>query len=257
MIGTSGLVRGTQSGEGAHTTPDSVAPGKPCPIEFVLELRSTPRRSGALRISWQSLLKLGAKASALVDVDDDAKVEWRGGDTSGGFRTQIVPVAFDAQGRLRARVAIFAEVRGAGPFVAATNYGRLDVRFQDANAGKCTITPYGQGCPGVALAGGAQTAGAQHIVTSKLTGAWPNSFALETIGSAAQNIPLPGGCTLLSNAISILVHPTDAKGEVQVVRKTSTFTRLSTRHQFLPLTLQNNSLVLRASNGLHLVCTGL
>lgn len=255
VVGLSGLARGTK-GDEAYTTPTTTAPGQPGDLEFVMRLKSSPSRKGALRVSWQSLLKNNATSSASVDVDDDNKVEWKGGDTNGGVKTAIIPVAFDAKGQLMARLTLAGTVQGAGQYLYSSTYGRLDIRFIDANAGKCTITPYGKGCQGTAANGAVTTIGAQHVLTTKMTGGFANAFALEAIGSTQQNIPLPGGCTLLSNAITILVHKSDAKGEVQIVRKVSTFQRLSTLHQFLPLTLKGKDLVLRASNGLRVVCTG-
>ena len=214
VVGLSGLARGTKS-DTAYMTPTTTAPGQPGALEFVMRLKSSPSSEGALPVSWQSLLKNNATAAASVDVDDDKTVEWTGGDTGGSFKSAIIPVAFDAKGELLARLTLAGPVLGAGQYLYSSTYGRLDVRFIDANA-----------------------------------------FALEAIGNAQQSIPLPGGCTLLSNAISILVHKTDANGELQIARKVSTFRNLSTLHQFLPLTLKGKDLALRASNGLRIVCTG-
>ena len=255
VVGLSGLARGAKT-DRAYTTPTTSAPGKPGTLSFVMRMSSTPGRKGALAIAWQSLLKNAGSASAAVDVDDNGSSEWKGGDTKGTWTRQLVPVAFDSKGKLVAKLELAGGVQGAGQYLYSSTYGRLDVRFVDQNAGKCTITPYGRGCQGATASGGVVTIGAQHVITAKLSGGYANGFALEAIGNRSLSIPLPGGCTLLSNAISILIHRSDAKGELTVVRKVSTFARLASYHQFLPITLSGKDVVLKAANGLRLVCTG-
>ncbi|MCA8969553.1 MAG: hypothetical protein KDC95_07215, partial [Planctomycetes bacterium] len=237
VVGISGSARGTSPSETAYTTPTTTGPGTPGTLDFVLRYKSSAGRKGVIKIAWQSLLKFSATAKAAIDIDDNGTPEWTGGNTNGGFATQLVPVAFDANGDLIAKVSIEGTVDGAGQINFSSAYGRLDIRFVDQNAGKCTITPYGTGCSGASATASVTTIGAEHVIATKVTGGFANLFALEAIGSSKLSLPLPGNCTLLTNAISFLVHPTDANGELTFLRKVSTYKNLSTLHQFLPLGL--------------------
>lgn len=257
VVGVSGSARGTSPSEAAYTTPTTTAPGSAGPIDFVLRYKSTAGRKGAIKIAWQSLLKFQATASATIDIDDNGTPEWTGGDTKGGFANLVIPVAFDANGDLIAKVSIAGSVGGVTQYDFSSAYGRLDIRFVDENAGTCKITPYGNGCAGASASASVTTVGAEHVIAHKVVGGFPNLFALEAIGSTKQLLPLPGNCTLLTNAISFLVHQTDANGEVLFIRKVSTYRNLTTLHQFLPLGLDaQNNLLLRATNGIEIVCRG-
>lgn len=126
--------------------------------------------------------------------------------------------------------------------------------FRSADWCKCAVTPYGQGC-GPKLDAGVSKVGNNNVVAWKLSGGFKNSFAINVIGTQALDLKLGGGCSLLSNALVLTIVQTDANGawsdsDVLPLHNLQTF------HQMLPFELRGQNIVLQATNGQKLVCTG-
>ncbi|MHC4812894.1 MAG: hypothetical protein ACYTGW_07455 [Planctomycetota bacterium] len=255
QMGMTGITRGTTKEKGLFT-PSTSKTGKPGPISFLMTLTGKPSAQGAIRLTWQSLLKGTATVFASADVGNDSTVEWKDGDVLGGIKTANLPVAFDAKGKIVVKLSMDGTTTGAGQFVYSSLYGRLTAKFIDINAGKCTVTAYGSGCGGAAVAAGVLSVGNNHVLSLKMTGGYPNAFVVEAVGNQQTNLPLPGSCSLLCNAVVILIHKTDAKGEYATTHKVSKYAAVNAYHQFLPVDLQGGQLVIRTTNALRIVCTG-
>jgi hypothetical protein len=255
QLGMTGLTRGGSTEQGRFL-PSINQNAQPGPIDFLMTMTGTPSAQGAIQVTWQSLLKGTATVAASIDIGNDNSAEWQGGDVQASIKSAQLPVAFDAQGKIVVKLSLDGTITGAGPFVYSNVYGRLTARFMDASAGKCTITPYGSGCGGAAVAASVLPIGNDHVISLKLTGGFANAFVVEAVGTQAISLPLPAGCSLLCNAQTVLVHPTNAQGEYATTHKVSKFVAITAYHQFLPVDMQGNQLVLRASNGLKIVSTG-
>jgi hypothetical protein len=256
QMGMTGLTRGGNTEKGLFTPSESKT-GKPGAISFLVTFTGTPSAQGAIALTWQSLLQYGTgTVSASADVGNDNSVEWSGGDLSGSIKNANLPVAFDSNGKIVVKLTMDGTTTGAGQFTYSSLYGRLTARFVSITAGKCTITAYGSGCLGAQVAAGVLSVGNDHVINLKMTGGFPNAFVVEAVGSQQGNLVLPGNCSLLCNAVVVLIHNTDAKGEYSTAYKISKYKRATAYHQFLPIDMQNNLLVIKATNGLKIVSTG-
>jgi len=256
QMGMTGTTRGGKTDKGLFT-PSTSKTGKPGAISFLMTMTGKPATQGAIQLTWQSLLQYGTgTVAASADVGNDNSVEWSGGDVAGGIKTANLPVAFDSKGKIVVKLTMDGTTTGAGQFTYSTLYGRLTAKFVDINAGKCTVTAYGSGCGSAAVSAGVLSVGNNHVLNLKMTGGYPNAFVVETVGNQQTALPLPGNCSLLCNALVILIHKTDAKGEYATAHKVSKYAKLTAYHQFLPIDQQNGQLVIKATNALKIVCTG-
>lgn len=256
QMGMTGLTHGGNTEKGLFI-PSTSKTGKPGPISFLVTFTGTANAQGAIALTWQSLIQYGTgTASASADVGNDNKVEWSGGDLKGKIASANLPVTFDSKGKVVLKLTMNGTTTGAGQFVTSTLYGRLTAKFISINAGKCTVTAYGSGCLGAQVAAGVLSVGNEHVVTLKMTGGFPNAYVIEAVGSQQANLTLPANCSLLCNALVVLVHSTNAQGEYSAVHKISKYKAATAYHQFLPIDMQNNLLVIRATNGLKIVSTG-
>lgn len=257
QMGMTGLTRGGKTEKGLFI-PGTSKTGKPGAISFLVTFTGKPASKGAIQLTWQSLLQYGTgTVAATADLGNDNSVEWSGGDLKGSIKTVNLPVTFDSNGKAVLKLTMDGTTTGAGQFTYSSLYGRLTAKFIDSNAGKCTVTAYSSGCAGAQVAAGVLSIGNNHVVNLKMTGGYPNAYVVEAVGNQQTNLTLPGNCSLLCNAVVILVHGTDAKGEYSTTHQISKYTALTAYHQFLPIDLQNGQLVVKATNGLKIVCTGL
>jgi hypothetical protein len=252
-MGMTGLLRGTPS-DTTHLTPSTSKNGTPGAIAFLGEMQGPANRTGVLRLSWQTLFKYSATAQATVDVDNDSTIDWTGTDTQGGVKGTDLPAAFDANGKLVFRITMSGSMAGAGQFVYSSVYTRLAWSFVEPINASCTVTAYGQGCQGVQATGVVTPFPNHHLISLQVTGGFPNGFVVETVGNQSMNLPLLGSCALLSNALVLLVRQADAQGSYSHSYQVSKFTGSMSYHQYLPIELQGNALVIKASNGLKINC---
>lgn len=251
-----GYARGDQQlGDAAGTSASPQAAGAVFGAHsFLMKIQAPPGTKGTVSVSWHHKGDLGAWAKGSVDIGDDANPEWSGGGPGHDAFVKRFPAAVDKNGLLVVRLTTEAQAPGSGNTADWVNYFiDLFVGFAPESAATCTITPYGSGC-GPVLAGGAVTTGGRHVITLLMTGGFPNSFALALTGTQALNLSLGGGCYLLSNGVAVALLPTDAQGDATQVWKVPVSLPGRSFHQFLPIALQGQSLVLQASNGLKVEC---
>ncbi len=257
QMGMTGLTRGGNTEKGLFI-PDTSKNGKPGAISFLMTLTGTANSQGAIQLTWQSLLQYGTgTVAASADIGNDNSVEWSGGDIKGSIKTANLPVTFDSNGKIVVKLTMDGTTTGAGQFTYSSLYGRLTAKFIDQNAGKCTATAYGSGCGGAQVAAGVLSLGNNHVINLKMTGGFPNAYVVEAVGNQQTTLTLPGNCSLLCNAVVVLVHATNAQGEYSTAHQISKYTAMTAYHQFLPIDLQNGQLVIKATNGLKIVSTGI
>lgn len=252
-MGMSGLARGT-SKELTHTTPSLQKTGKPGAIGFLARMNGQKNLKGVIRVSWQTLFKGQAASTSTIDIGNNKVIEWTGKDTGGGVASVDLPAAFDNNGDLVLRITLGGSMQAVGQFVYSSIYSRLTWKFVQPKTASCKITSYGKGCQGVSATGVVTNFPNHHLISLKVAGGFKNSHVLETVGNNTLNLPLPGGCSLLSNALVILLHKTDANGEYQHDYTVSKFQSSLSFHQYLPIEFVGNKLVIKASNGLQIQC---
>lgn len=221
------------------------------PHSFLLVIKGKAGTKGTLSVSWHSKADPVASATGHVDIGNDSSIEYAG--LSNTAERKEFPVTLGAN-PLEVKIQTHTSLTGTGVYADWVDlFIDCSVYFTEDKSTTCTLTPYGAGC-GPQLAGGSVAVGNNHVISLMLTGGYANGFALSFVGTQALNLPIGGGCSLLSNAVVVSVLKTDAKGECLETWKVP-LTKLATAyHQMLPIGIKGNDLVFSASNGMKLEC---
>jgi len=228
------------------------------PHSVLLTFAGAPSTKGRVVVSFRANVQYGTNKSlnkGAVDIGNDNSVEWSGGGSGSQAVTKEFPASLDKNGGLAVRLTTESAVFGTGdPRDFVNCWSELYVTFKAADQGKCTVQPYGKGC-GPKLDAAVATISNNNVVVWKLTGGFKNGFAVNIVGTQALNLQLGGGCSLLANAVVLTLVKTDANGEwknsdIVPMRNFTSY------HQSLPIDVVNNTLILKASNGQKLSCTG-
>ena len=250
--------RGTKTdGSGSSASPAST--GATRGAHSVLGYwQGKPNERGILRVSFRCNVQYGTAASfnaASVDIGNDNSVEWKGRSSVKAGEAKEFPVQLDKNGQLVVKMTTESSVFGTGDLRDFVNcYQDLSLQYKTAEQGTCSVAAYGNGC-GPKLDAAVGQIAANNVILWKLSGAFKNSFAVNVVGSQAIDLKLGLGCSLLSNAIVLTVVKTDANGEwsdSQIVP----LKNFSSYHQSLPMDIVGNKLVIKASNGQKVTCTG-
>ena len=240
--------KGVAGGTSSSTSKTSIKQG---PHSYIVRIVGQKGTAGAVYVSWHSKAVLGAKIGGTVDIGNDNSVEYTGKANVAERKT--FPYVLGSK-PLEIKVTIDGSVQGTGKYDDYVNYF-VDcfVGFTVDRTTKCTLTPYGKGC-GPTLQGGSQLIGNDHVVQLKCTGGFANGWALHIIGTQAIKLSLPGNCDLLSNALVLTLIKADNSGTSSESFKIRSTDRVTSYHQFLPMDVFNNQLILKASNGIKLEC---
>jgi hypothetical protein len=218
---------------------------------YILKVIGAKGTAGSVYVNWHTKAVLGATVSGTVDIGNDNSVEFTG--KANVAERKNFPMVLGST-PLEIKITLDAKVQGTGNYADYVNYF-IDcfIGFTVDQTTTCTVTPYGQGC-GPVLSGGSQLVGNDHVVLLKCTGGFPNGWAIPTIGTRSINLPLPGNCSLLSNALVLTLLKSDNAGVTSETFKIRSTDLVKSYHQFLPIDLFNNQLVLKTSNGAVLEC---
>ena len=246
-----GYCRGAKTVMGGSSNSTSKANVVQGPHTYIIKVKGTKGTPGAVYVNWHSKAELGAKISGTVDIGNDNSVEYVGKANVADRKS--FPMVLGSK-PLEIKVTIDGSVQGTGKYEDWVNYF-VDcfIGFTEDKTTKCTLTPYGKGC-GPVLQGGSQLIGNDHVVQLKCTSGFPNGWAIHTIGTQAINLQLPGNCSLLSNAVVLTLLKSDNTGMTSESFKIRSTNVLTSYHQFLPIDVFNNQLILKASNGIKLEC---
>lgn len=206
---------------------------------------------GELQLSFRADTDTTGTVGAALDIGNDGTVEFSA--SSGGSFT--FPISLAANTPLVCRLTNQCEVTGTGN-VNDFQYcwTELYFAFVEAQNTTCAFNNYGAGCGGATAAGADVTVGSQRVVTFVVNGAFPNMPVINAIGDQQLNVPLLAGCNLLCNAIDVSLMQADATGTA-VESYTMPLTMAGRSfHQFLPIDIVGNTLVVRTTNGIDFAC---
>lgn len=228
----------TQSGAtlGAHTV--------------LATFSAAPGTVGEIRISLRTNPGTNGTVFATVDVDNDGSNEF----AQGTGASVSIPYTIGQSGQVTVRVGNECNVSGLGVSTYNRAYSEIWVGFMPDLTATCNITSYGQGCGGVQATGSDQVTGPTRTLMAHVTGAFPNDPVIVATGSQQISLPLLGGCSLLCNAENVSLVTANGAGAATESWTLPATTIGTTYIQMLPVTLQNGSLVLKASNGIRAHC---
>ncbi|MBK8979916.1 MAG: hypothetical protein IPM29_28800 [Planctomycetes bacterium] len=217
---------------------------------LLLTFANVPGTRGKVMLSFRASPGTTGTVGATLDIGNDGTLELRTAQ-AGSFE---FPVTMPSSGTLDVRVGNECHVTGSGNVADFQScWTEIWAGFRPDRTASCTIASYGQGCGPLASATEA-VVGTSRVVTFLVTGAFPRDPVIAVTGSGPLNLPLPGGCSLLSTVEVAVLVTADAAGlatHTMVVPATLTGT---THHQFAPVTLQGQNLVLTTSNGIRVDC---
>ncbi len=242
--------RGTTSAEAGTSASASAAGATFGPHAILCTFHNTPGTVGNIVLSFRASTAPNGATSFALDVGNDNVVEAQGTSTT----NVSLPYTFGPSGSVDVRVDNECYAVGNGSNTTQYSWTEIWVAFRPDLTATCTIQNYGTGCGPVA-AGSELVIGNQRVLTMLVTGCYPNAPVIAVTGTQQFNLQLPGGCALLSSGEAITLLTADGAG---LASKSWTIpvTALGTAfHQFLPVTLQGNSLVISASNGVRIDCT--
>ncbi|MCA8966449.1 MAG: hypothetical protein H6838_18115 [Planctomycetes bacterium] len=242
--------RGTTSAEAGSSASATAAGATFGPHAILCTFHASPGTVGHIILNFRASTAPNGATSFALDVDNDNVV-----DASGTATTNVsLPYTFGPSGSVDVRVDNECYAVGNGSSSTQYSWTEIWVAFRPDLTATCTIQNYGTGCGPVA-AGNELVIGNQRVLTMLVTGCYPNAPVIAVTGTQQLNLQLPGGCALLSSGEAITLLTADGAG---LASKSWTIpvTALGTAfHQFLPVTLQGNSLVFSASNGVRIDCT--
>ncbi|MEZ5988042.1 MAG: hypothetical protein R3F30_02745 [Planctomycetota bacterium] len=236
--GTSASASATGAGWGAHS--------------FLITITGPANTAGELSVSWHS--KEDPTTTSIqgwIDIGNDNSVEWNPKGTMADRRTWKMTLGASP---VVVKVTVQGIARGTGNALDYQDYFTdCFVGFFEDQTTTVSVTSYGAGCGGAALNGSSVLVGQEHVFTLKCTGGFANAWAISAVGNAQLGLPLPGGCSLLSNAVVLTLLKADAQGVSGEIFKSRSTKAFTSYHQYLPIDLVGNTLVLRATNGLKVV----
>lgn len=241
--------RGTATEQAGSSASPAAAGATFGPHSILCTFHAAPGTVGTIQLSFRAATALGGTTSFALDVGNDNVVEASG--TQG--TTVSVPFTFPASGSVDVRVDNQCHAVGNGTTTTHYSWTEIWCGFRPDLTATCTIATYGTGCGPVA-AGSELVLGSQRVLTTLVTGCYPNAPVIAVTGTQQLNLQLPGGCALLSSGEAITLLTADAAGLASkswTVPATAVGTMF---HQFLPVTLQGSSLVFQASNGVRIDC---
>lgn len=243
--------RGTANDQAGSSTSTSNANVVFAPHAVLATFAAAPGTVGHVLVSWRNSGGTTGTYGATVDIGNDGTNEV----AQAAAHEFSFPYTFGASGTLAVRVANECRSNGNGTSTTVYTWTEMWVGFMPDLTATCTITPYGQGCGGVAATGADVVTGSTRTVTVSATGCFPNSPAIVASGSQQISLPLPLGCFLLCNAEGVALISADANGDAAAAWTIPSTIIGTTYVQVLPLTVLNNALALTASNGVRIVCT--
>ncbi|MEZ5988043.1 MAG: hypothetical protein R3F30_02750 [Planctomycetota bacterium] len=251
VISERGWARGaktTMSGTSASPSATGASLGSHA---FLITLTGKKSMTGELFVSWHSKDMATSAIQAMIDIGNDNSVEWNPKGTMAERKTWKMSLGTTP---VQVKVVITAQAGGTGNSLDYINYFTdFMIGFFEDQTTKVSVTSYGAGCGGAALNGGSVLVGQEHVFTLKCTGGFANAWAISAVGNAQLGLPLPGGCSLLSNAVVLTLLKADAQGVTGETFKSRSTKAFTSYHQYLPIDLVGSNLVLRATNGLKIV----
>lgn len=239
---------GNAAGSSASTSASGATFG---PHAVLATFQAAPGTVGNIRVSWRNNDVAAGTANAIVDIGNDGIAEVN----QAAPQEFSFPFTFPASGQVVVRVANECRSTGTGTSMAEYTWTEMWVGFQPDLTATCTISSYGQGCAGAMAAGNQIVVGNTRNLFVLATGCFPSGPVIVATGSAQLNLPLLNNCALLCNAETLAITTADAAGNATANWSIPT-TALGTTHvQFLPLADQGGALVIRATNGVRVVCT--
>jgi hypothetical protein len=227
----------------------TVAGGGFAPHAILATFNAAPGTAGNLILQFRKQTAAGGRTSFAMDVGNDGVLDAQGNQAT----TVTLPYTFGASGSVAVRVDNECFAVGNGSTSTMYSWTEIWIGFRPDLTATSTIAAYGQSC-GPTAVGSDLVVGNQRILTMLVTGCYPNSPVIAVTGTQANNLQLPGGCSLLCSGEAITLLNADATG---LAAKTWSIpvTAIGTAfHQFLPITLSGGNLVITASNGVRIDC---
>ncbi len=239
---------GNTAGSSASTSPGGATFG---PHAVLATFSASPGTAGSIRVSWRNNAAAAGSANAIVDIGNDGTAE-----VNQGTPQQLAfPFTFPASGQVVVRVSNECRSTGTGTSTSEYTWTEMWVGFQPDLTATCTISNYGQGCAGAQAAGNQVVVGNTRNLFVLATGCFPSSPVIVATGTNQLSVPLLNGCSLLCNAETLAVTMADAAGNATANWSIPTTAVGTTHVQFLPIADQGGALVIRATNGVRVVCT--
>lgn len=220
------------------------------PHALLLSFANLPGTRGKLVFQFRANAGTHGTVGARLDLGNDGSFEAQLAATA----TREFPATIPQSGVLTVRVDNECRVSGSGnPNEFLSCWTELWVGFRPDRVASCTITSYGVGCGPSAQASDA-VIGSNRVVTFLVTNAFPNEPCVAITGAHAVALPLPGGCSILSSLEVATLLSADALGIATHNLVIPAITIGTSHHQFVPVRLVGQDLVIATTNGLRVDC---
>jgi hypothetical protein len=219
------------------------------PHSLLLTFADVPGTRGKLIFQFRASAGTTGTVGAALDIGNDGNFEVQ----AGAATTLEFSLTIPSSGALLVRVDNECHVAGAGSSSFQSCWTELWVGFRPDRTATCTISNYGQGC-GPAATGTDTVIGSNRVLTVLITSAFPQEPVIAITGANRIQLPLPGGCALLSSLDVAQLVVADANGlatHSMVMPATLVGTSF---HQFVPVRLQGQNLVIQTSEGVQVAC---
>lgn len=217
---------------------------------YLMIVKGKPGTKGHITWTWHSKGALGANMTGELDIGNDNTVEFKGKANEALFKKYPVTLGSTP---LVIKITTHGTLVGTNAYSDWVNYfADYFINFVPDETTKTSFAIYGSSC-GPVLTGNATTVSGAHQIKLTMVSGFPNAFAISAIGNQQLNLPLGGGCSLLSNALTLALLKSDATGMATESYKIPSTSKMMSYHQFLPIQLQGANLILKASNGLNFV----
>lgn len=237
---------GDTSGSSASTSPTGASFG---PHAILCTFTNAPGTIGKIRLQFRASPAATGTTGVVLDIGNDGVIDLQ--SAVGVY--QDFPFTFPASGQVTVRLGNECLAAGDGTSTNFYSWTEVWLGFMPDLSATSTFTSYGQGCGPVAQAGEV-VLGTNRVITMLVSGCYPSMPVIAVGGTQPINLPLLGGCSLLCNALDFSLLTADGNGVVTDSWTIPVTLVGRTYHQFLPITLQNNNLVISASNGVRIDC---
>jgi hypothetical protein len=215
---------------------------------FVLRVLA-PGIGSRLTVTVGGMATAGAAAGLAVDVGNDGSIEWRQ-DVDGTRHVRTFEI-----GNVQA-VRVIASGHAAVQTGALRSSYAMDASLNVSPGDvPCEMTPFGQGCGGATLGGFDRIISGVHYMTFEVAGAFPDRPIVFWFGDQAINFQIPGlDCFAYTLPAITLTFFADANGSFDNTFLFGFPLSGTTYVQAIPVTVVDNRLLVRTTNGLRVTC---